>query len=126
LSTTLALDYNQPLGNGDRVVFHFDYHYEAPFNLVEGLPGLVFRNPDGSPNASLALAAAREFRQDINDVNASLSYAMENGLSLTVWGRNLLNDRTLLQIFDSPAQTGSLSGYPNQPRTYGVSARFTF
>lgn len=126
LSTTLALDYNQPLGNGDRVVLHFDYHYEAPFNLVEGLPGLVFRNPDGSPNASLALAAAREFRQDINDVNASLTYAMENGLSLTVWGRNLLNDRTLLQIFDSTAQTGSLSGYPNQPRTYGVSARFTF
>lgn len=126
LSTTLALDYNQPLGNGDRVVLHFDYHYEAPFNLVEGLPGLVFRNPDGSPNASLALAAAREFRQDINDVNASLTYAMENGLSLTVWGRNLLNDRTLLQIFDSPAQNGSLSGYPNQPRTYGVSARFTF
>ncbi|WP_292937549.1 MULTISPECIES: TonB-dependent receptor [unclassified Novosphingobium] len=126
LSTTLALDYNQPLGNGDRVVLHFDYHYEASFNLVEGLPGLVFRNPDGSPNASLALAAAREFRQDINDVNASLTYAMENGLSLTVWGRNLLNDRTLLQIFDSPAQNGSLSGYPNQPRTYGVSARFTF
>ena len=59
-------------------------------------------------------------------LNQTLSYAMENGLSLTVWGRNLLNDRTLLQIFDSPAQTGSLSGYPNQPRTYGVSARFTF
>lgn len=126
LSTTLALDYNKPLANGDRVIVHLDYHYEAPFNLVEGLPGLVVRNPDGSRDVSLALAAAREFRQDINDMNASLTYAFENGLSLTVWGRNLLNDRTLLQIFDSPAQVGSLSGYPNQPRTYGVAARFVF
>ncbi|CAM4223591.1 TonB-dependent receptor [Novosphingobium lubricantis] len=126
LSTTLALDYDRPLGNGDHVILHFDYHYEAPFKLVEGLPNLIFRNPDGTPNASLALAAAREFKQEINDVNASLTYAMENGLALTVWGRNLLDNRTLLQIFDSPAQQGSLSGYPSQPRTYGVSARFRF
>lgn len=126
LSTTLALDYNQPLGNGDRVILHADYHYESSFRLVEGLPSLIFSNPDGTPNTSLALAAAREFRQEINDVNASLTYAMENGLSLSVWGRNLLDNRNLLQIFDSPAQQGSLSGYPNQPRTYGVSARFTF
>ncbi len=126
LATTLALDYNQPLSNGDRVVLHFDYHYEAPFQLVEGLPNLLFRNPNGTVNTSLALAAAREFKQDINDMNASLTYAMENGLSLSVWGRNLLNDRTLLSVFDSPAQQGSLSGYPSQPRTYGVSGRFVF
>ena len=75
---------------------------------------------------SAALAAAREFKQDINDVNASLTYSMANGLDLSVWGRNLLNDRTILQIFDSPAQPGSISGYPNQPRTYGVAARYRF
>lgn len=126
LSTTLALDYNQPVGGGNRVILHFDYHYEAPFQLVEGLPNLIFRNPNGTPNVSLALAAAREFKQEINDVNASLTFAMENGLSLSVWGRNLLDNRNLLQIFDSPTQQGSLSGYPNQPRTYGVSARFQF
>lgn len=126
LSATWAFDYNQPLGNGDRVILHADYHYESSFKLIEGLPNLIFRNPDGTPNVSQALAAAREFRQEINDVNASLTYAMENGLSLSVWGRNLLDNRNLLQIFDSPAQQGSLSGYPNQPRTYGVSARFSF
>ncbi|MDT0508724.1 TonB-dependent receptor domain-containing protein [Novosphingobium sp. MMS21-SN21R] len=126
LSTTMAFSYDQPLGNGDHLILRADYHYEAAFNLVEGLPNLIFRNPDGSRNVSAALAAAREFRQEINDVNASLTYAMENGLSVSVWGRNLLDNRNLLQIFDSPAQQGSLSGYPNQPRTYGVSARFNF
>ena len=49
---------------------------------------------------------------------------MSNGLELSVWGRNILDDRYISQIFDSPAQQGSISGYPNQPRTYGVAARF--
>jgi iron complex outermembrane recepter protein len=43
-----------------------------------------------------------------------------------VWGRNLLDDRDLTAIFDSVAQDESISGYPNQPRTYGIAARFRF
>ena len=48
------------------------------------------------------------------------------GLELTAWGRNLLDNRTVTTIFPSVAQGRSISGYPNQPRTYGVSARFRF
>ena len=51
---------------------------------------------------------------------------MQMGLELSVWGRNLLDDRNITGIFDSTAQDGSISGYTNQPRTYGVSARFKF
>ena len=47
-------------------------------------------------------------------------------LGSRVWGRNLLDDRYLLSLFDSVAQNGAISSYPNQPRTYGVSARFRF
>jgi len=128
LSVTFGAEFVQPVGNnGDRVILRGDYHYEMPFKLVEGLPGLVQRDSLGNvTDVSAALAAAREFKQDINDVNASLTYSMANGLDLSVWGRNLLNDRTILQIFDSPAQPGSISGYPNQPRTYGVAARYRF
>ncbi|PNU02595.1 TonB-dependent receptor [Novosphingobium guangzhouense] len=128
LSATFSAEFVQPVGSrGDRIILRGDYHYEAPFRLVEGLPGLVVRDSAGNvTDVSAALAAAREFKQDINDMNASLTYAMANGLELTVWGRNLLDDRTILQIFDSPAQPGSISGYPNQPRTYGVAARYRF
>ena len=73
-----------------------------------------------------ALAAAKEFKQSVNDLNASITYAMEMGLEFSVWGRNLLDDRMIRQIFDSPAQIGSISGYPNQPRTYGASVRYRF
>jgi outer membrane receptor protein involved in Fe transport len=128
LSVTFGAEFVQPVGgNGDRLILRGDYHYEAQFKLVEGLPGLVMRNSSGQvTSVAAALAAAREFKQDINDVNASLTYAMANGIEVSVWGRNLLNDRTILQIFDSPAQPGSISGYPNQPRTYGVAARYRF
>jgi iron complex outermembrane receptor protein len=51
---------------------------------------------------------------------------MENGLELSVWGRNLLDDRYLLSIFDSVAQPLSISGYPNQPRTWGGTIRYRF
>ncbi|MCK9542240.1 MAG: TonB-dependent receptor, partial [Novosphingobium sp.] len=125
LSATFGAQWDQDIGD-DKLILRADYHYEAPFKLVEGLPGLVVKHPITGQVLSVdaALAAAREFKQEINDVNASITYAMSNGLELSVWGRNLLDDRTILQIFDSPAQVGSISGYLNQPRTYGISARF--
>ncbi|HEY6868117.1 MAG TPA: TonB-dependent receptor, partial [Novosphingobium sp.] len=98
-----------------------DYHYEAPFQLVEGLPNLV-----PLVGTAGAVQAARDFKQEISLLNGSLTYAMGNGVELTAWGRNILNQRTILQIFDSPAQQGSISGYPSEPRTYGVAARFRF
>jgi hypothetical protein len=49
---------------------------------------------------------------------------MDNGFTIEVWARNLLNDRNIETIFDSVAQPQAISGYPNDPRTYGVTARF--
>ena len=77
-------------------------------------------------NFQTAIDAASEFRSEANDLNASLTYAMANGLELTIWGRNLLDDRNITAVFDSVAQAQSVSGYTNQPRTYGVAARFRF
>ena len=100
----------------------------TPFRLVEGLPNLVVKNPITGAflDVTPALAVAKEFRQSVNDLNASITYALEMGLEFSVWGRNLLDDRMIRQIFDSPAQIGSISGYPNQPRTYGASVRYRF
>ena len=128
ISATFSMDYEHRLANDDRLIFHGDFHYESQTQVVEGLPGFLTRdvvtrdiNPASIPGA---LAAARPFTREVEEINASLTYAMRSGLELSVWGRNLLNDRYLNLIFDSPAQTGSISGYINQPRTYGVAARF--
>jgi outer membrane receptor protein involved in Fe transport len=43
-----------------------------------------------------------------------------------VWGRNLNDDEYIVQSFPSVAQSFSVSGYPNQPRTYGITVRKNF
>lgn len=118
LSAVFGTQWDQELGNGDNIIARADFSYQAPIQVAEGL--LQFGN------VAANLAAARPFRSEVNELNASLTYAMEMGLELTVWGRNLLNDRNITGIFDSTAQNGSVSGYTNTPRTYGVAARFRF
>ena len=91
---------------------------------VAALPPVGAQSPAVPVNP--AIAAAREFKQSVNDLNASITYTLDMGLEFSIWGRNLLDDRMIRQIFDSPAQIGSISGYPNQPRTYGASVRYKF
>ena len=71
-------------------------------------------------------AIARNYTREVNQVNASLTFAMENGFEVTGYVRNLGDEQYLTQIFPSTAQAGSISGYPSQPRTYGVTARVRF
>ena len=118
LSMVFGTQWDQELGNGDNIIARADFSYVAPVQAAEGLVAF------GSVAANLA--AARPFRNEVHDLNASLTYAMDMGLELSIWGRNLLNDRNITGIFDSTAQTGSVSGYTNTPRTYGVTGRFKF
>ncbi|MFO0227643.1 MAG: TonB-dependent receptor, partial [Gammaproteobacteria bacterium] len=57
------------------------------------------------------------YRQD-NTLNASMGFSRD-GWDFLVWGRNLTDDEYMVQSFPSVAQSFSVSGYPNQPRTYG-------
>ncbi len=125
LSAVFGAQWDQPIGE-DHLILRGDYSYASPVQVEPGLLAFITTNPDGSRNFAAARAAARPFRSEVNNVNASLTYAMAMGLEVSVWGRNLLNDRNITDIFDSVAQAKSISGYTNQPRTYGVSARFKF
>ncbi len=128
ISATISAQYEHEMGNGDRAILRGSYHYESEVPVVEGLPGFITRDPNTGAvlpgGFEAGLAAARPYKRQVDELDASFTYAMANGLELSVWGRNLLNDRYISTIFDSPAQSGSISGYTNQPRTYGVAARF--
>jgi outer membrane receptor protein involved in Fe transport len=123
IAATFSADYVQEVGSADKLIAHIDYHYEAKTQQIEGLPAFIVRSGT-TVNYKPGLDAARPFKRQVDELTASLTYAMGNGLELTVWGRNLLNDRYITQIFDSPGQAGAVSGYVNQPRTYGAAARF--
>lgn len=113
--------YVHELGNGDAIVARTTYHFESDAQIIEGLQGFL-----GGGQAA-AIAAAAPYRRQVDDLTASLGYEADAlGLDVTLWARNLLNDRYLLSVFDSPGQPGSISGYPNQPRTYGVTVRKSF
>ena len=108
----------------DDLIFNVGYYYASETQIADGLPGFITTNPDGSPNYQTAFDAAAPFTREVNQLDASITWAMENGISLQVWGRNLLDDRYISTIFDSVAQSGSISGYTSPPRTYGVALRY--
>lgn len=64
--------------------------------------------------------------REVSMFNASLGLSWANGVELNLWGRNLNEDEYLLSAFPSVAQAGSFSGYPNTPRTYGLTLRKNF
>jgi outer membrane receptor protein involved in Fe transport len=72
------------------------------------------------------LDAARPFKRTVSEIDASATWQISKKFELSLWGRNLTNFRYISVIFDSPAQTGSISGYVNTPRTFGVAALAKF
>lgn len=125
LSTTIGAQWNKELGSGDRLIVRGDWHWESEVQIAEGLPAFIQRNGLGQVTSyQPAFDAARPFTREVSEISASITYAMMNGIEFSLWGRNLTDNRYLIQIFDSVAQSGSVSAYPNQPRTYGASIRF--
>lgn len=83
------------------------YLYEDEVPVIENVPAEV---------------ATRE----VSVFDASFGMQWNNGLELIFWGRNLTDDEFLITAFPAVAQRGSYNGYPNQPRTYGVTLRAQF
>jgi iron complex outermembrane receptor protein len=84
-----------------------EFVYEDEVQVVENVPADI---------------ASRE----VSLLNASWGLQWNNGVGVTLWGRNLTDDEYLLSAFPAVAQAGSYSGYPNQPRTWGVTLRYRF
>lgn len=83
-----------------------DYNHESNVRVIENVPEDV---------------ASREV--DLVNMSAGLA---KDGWEIQLWGRNLTEDDYLISAFPSVAQFGSYSGYPSQPRTYGVTLRKRF
>jgi iron complex outermembrane receptor protein len=99
----------------NKLVTRLDYAYESNVNINNGLPTF-----------NAALGNSRIFQREVNLVNASTIFQLENGLEVGLWARNLFNDQYIITVFDGVAQAGTVSGYPSAPRTYGGLVRFKF
>ncbi len=106
VSITTTGTYRFMLGNAAGFA-RVEYIYEDEIQVIENTPKSV---------------AAR----DVSTVNASFGLSWDNGFEAMLWGRNITNDEYLLSAFPSVAQNLSFSGYPNPPRTYGLTLRKYF
>lgn len=103
-SVSVGGTYNIEVGGGNALILHADYQLNSAYQIAQGLP----------------------YKAAIESLNASIAFAFDNGLELSVWGRNLTEPQYNPVIFPSVAQSGSISGYPPPPRFYGASAKFKF
>ncbi|MCF6328340.1 MAG: TonB-dependent receptor [Henriciella sp.] len=109
LATSTSVNYDFTLGNMDGYM-RADWQYES---------GTAYFNDP-------ALQALIGIEREINLVNASIGITTENDIRVSLWGRNLFDEEFVSTAFPSVVQNGSLSGYPNPPRTYGVTVRKEF
>jgi outer membrane receptor protein involved in Fe transport len=116
-SVSLALNYAWSMGEVDGFV-RADYDYQDNT--------LVSRHEQVTSNCA-AVPPTNTFDtfRKVGTVNASAGFSL-NSWDFLVWGRNLNDDEYIVQTFPSVAQQFSVSGYPNQPRTYGLSVRKNF
>jgi outer membrane receptor protein involved in Fe transport len=95
------------LNDGKTLILNADYHNES--NVV------INENP-----------AWRQYKREVNDLSAAVTLRLDTGLQFSLWGRNLTNAKYVSVNFPSVVQSGSISGYPNTPRTYGASVKYKF
>lgn len=94
-----------------------DWQYESPTTYFDAV-GAGFTGTDNQ--------ALIGIEKEISTFNASAGFTTEGGLGVTLWGRNLFDDEYITTAFPSVAQAGSISGYPSQPATYGITVRKAF
>lgn len=131
-SVSLGGTYEHDFDNGMEGYIRADWQYEGPatqsrnltpdsLDITATAPGIgVFYNP-----ASRTTFDGYDKREQ-SLVNGSIGVKFENGLGLQIWGRNLFNDEYFTTLFPGVFQFGNVNAYPNQPRTYGVTARYDF
>ena len=101
--------------SGTRLISRIDYNHESNTAINNGLPTF-----------NVGLGNTETFSREVNLVNTSVTLALNNGLEIGAYARNLFDDRYILTVFDGVAQAGTVAGYPSQPRTYGGVVRFKF
>jgi outer membrane receptor protein involved in Fe transport len=102
--------YTHEFDDGSRLINRVDYNHESSTLISNG-----FVEPFDQP-----------FTREVNLVNASVTLALNSGLEIGAFARNLLDDQFILTIAPGVAQAGTTFGYPNTPRTYGGVVRFRF
>jgi outer membrane receptor protein involved in Fe transport len=106
---TSTASYVRPLSDDMNGFMQGEIYYRGPRNVAGDL------DPHGDMPSTLILNAS-----------VGIEGGEDSRWRVSAWVKNLTNENYLQLIFDSVAQSGSFNGYPNDPRTYGVTLSLDF
>jgi iron complex outermembrane recepter protein len=125
LTASFNAQYEQPLANGNFLVYGLNYSYKDDYYIVASTV-----QPAAAQDSGLVKAYGL--------LDASVSYETENW-SVSLWGKNLTDEDYFVHVLDvgtnyaagpnsTPVPVPGLwtFGTINAPRTYGVEFRFKF
>ena len=105
-SLSLSGIYNFGLTENWGGMVRAEYNYESEVEIQDNIPG---------------------FTRDQNLLNAAIGIEnLSSGLKAQLWVRNALQDEYIQTVFPGVAQAGTVSGYPNVPRMYGITVKKDF
>jgi iron complex outermembrane receptor protein len=106
-AVTASAIYTADLGKGYGGFIRGEYDYSNSFLSSENVPAVYSTT-------------------NINAINGSIGITTPYKLDVTFWVRNLTKDTGFRAGFATSLQPGSYSGYPVEPRRYGITIRKTF
>jgi iron complex outermembrane receptor protein len=107
VSLSASATYSFVLSNGMDGFVRGDYQYDDAVATNDNVP------------AALSI-------EEVKNLNISTGVSMDDGWSVSIWGRNLTDNATTTTAFPTVAGTQGYFGYRNQPRTYGLTASKAF
>lgn len=103
-----SVAYSKPIASGLALNVATSWRYRSSFNTAQDADILAEQDDFWTVNATVGIGA------------------VDDTWRLELWGKNL-TDETVLNIgFDTPAQTGSFSGFIEPPRMYGGTLSYNF
>ena len=121
-SANLNTTYSFNVSDAVSSFLRLEYVYESEVAVVDNVPAVrsPFADVPGIADNIPAVRSTKNFNMSIGFNHAP------SGVEVMLWGRNLTNHQSLLSAFPTAAAPGSFGGYPNVPRTYGLTARAAF
>ena len=98
----IALTQNFPIGMGNLFI-RAEYTYASELYTDGDLDPFTIQSGTDLVNLRVGM--------DIDDWNARVS----------LWGRNITDERSYHGSFDQPLGAGRMNSYPTEPATYGIS-----
>jgi len=130
LSLTGSATYTHGFANGWEGFIRGDVAYDSNTAILDAFESIntsastVAAGGGTVPISSLTGFANLDREQLL--INGGIGLDFDNGFALQGFVRNLTNDQFLQSSFGIPGLGGLFAGYPNAPRTYGVTGRYKF